>query len=97
MFDIDITISAIEDMRVFRKYEQNRIFDGIEDQLLYHAHIETRNRKPLRSNELAEWELRIDPFRVFYSIDHAAQLVSILAVGKKIGNRLFIRGVEYNL
>lgn len=97
MFDIDITMSAIEDIRVFRKHERNRIVDSIQEQLSHQPHVETRNRKQLRMNDLAEWELRLDPFRVFYIVDHTAQLVSIVAVGRKVGNRLFIREVEYIL
>jgi len=97
MFTIDITIDAIEDMQVFRKYDCRRIFVRIEDQLTHQPDGETRNRKPLQPNELAEWELRLDPFRVFYDIDHENGIVSVIAIGKKEGNRLYIRGVEYKL
>ena len=41
--------------------------------------------------------LRIGKFRVFYDVDVQAQLVSIEAVGLKIGNRLFFRGEESEL
>ena len=81
----------------FRKHERNHIVDGIQEQLSHQPDVETRNRKRLRENELAEWELRLDPFRVFYTVDHTVQLVNIVAVGRKIGNRLFIREVEYRL
>ncbi len=97
MFTIDITEDAIEDMQVFRKYDRQRIFAGIEAQLSYQPNVETRNRKLLDSNELAEWELRLDPFRVFYNIDIVNQIVMVIAVGKKQGERLSIRGVEYKL
>ena len=81
----------------FRKHERNHIVDGIQEQLSHQPDVETRNRKRLRVNELAEWELRLDPFRVFYTINHTIQLVSVIAVGRKVGNRLFIRGVGYTL
>jgi mRNA-degrading endonuclease RelE of RelBE toxin-antitoxin system len=55
----------------------------------------TRNRKRLRPNRLAEWELRIDTFRVFYDLDTEHAVVKIEAIGDKRGNRLFIRGEEY--
>jgi hypothetical protein len=35
----------------------------------YKALEETRNRKPLRDNPLADWELRVGRFRVFYEVD----------------------------
>jgi len=97
MFTLDITEDAIEDVQVFRKHERQRIFDGIEAQLSRQPDVETRNRKLLRPNPLAEWELRLDPFRVFYNVDVANQSVTILAIGKKQGERLYIRGVEYKL
>jgi mRNA-degrading endonuclease RelE of RelBE toxin-antitoxin system len=57
----------------------------------------TRNRKKLRPNQLAEWELRIVPFRVFYDIDANNSIVKIVAVGYKQGNTLFIHGEAYEL
>lgn len=97
MFIVDFTVDAIDDLQIFRKFERQRIFAAIEEQLTHQPSVETRNRKPLDLNELAEWELRVDPFRIFYDVDHANAVVTIIAVGKKEGNRLYIRGVEYRL
>ena len=97
MFKIDITFDAMVDMRSLRAHDRSRIFAGIERQLSYEPDMESRNRKRLRPNELADWELRIDPFRVFYSIDADEQIVMVLAVGRKDGNRLWLRGEEYEL
>jgi hypothetical protein len=58
---------------------------------------ETRNRKPLRPNDLSSWELRVDVNRVFYDVDKDAAKVIIKAVGWKEHNKLFIRGKEYQL
>ena len=84
-------------MRHFRLYERRQIIGEIEKQLLYQPTQETRNRKRLRPNKLAEWELRIDTFRVFYDVDTQAQSVKIEAVGYKKGNQLFIHGEKYQL
>jgi mRNA-degrading endonuclease RelE of RelBE toxin-antitoxin system len=46
---------------------------------------------------LAEWELRIATFRVFYDVDEENDLVKIEAVGYKQGNVLFVHGEEYEL
>ena len=97
MYAIDITIDALEDLRLFRKHEQERIFEQSEKQLTYQPTLQTRNRKPLRPNALAAWELRLDPFRIFYDVDETRLMVSIVTVGRKEGNRLFIRGIEYSL
>ncbi len=58
---------------------------------------EARNNKALRPNRLAERELRIDRFRVFYDIDEGRAVVKIEANGSKRGNRLYVRGEEFQL
>jgi mRNA-degrading endonuclease RelE of RelBE toxin-antitoxin system len=97
MFGIEFTLDAIDDMRLLRKYERQQIVETIQDQLAHQPAEETRNRKKLRPNQLAEWELRIGRFRVFYDIDVQASRVKIEAVGYKRGNRLLIHGEEYEL
>ena len=97
MFEIELTLDAIDDMRLLRKYERQQIVETIQDQLAHQPTEETRNRKRLRPNQLAEWELRIGRFRVFYDIDVQANRVKIEAVGYKRGNRLLIHGEEYKL
>jgi mRNA-degrading endonuclease RelE of RelBE toxin-antitoxin system len=97
MFTVVFTPEAVEDMRQFRTYERRQIIGEIEQQLRYQPHQETRNRKRLRPNTLAEWELRIDTFRVFYDLDEESQQVKIEAVGYKKGNQLFVHGERYHL
>lgn len=58
MYQIEFVPEALRDLRLFRKFEQQEIIDAIEAQLKYEPTTETRNRKKLRQNEIAEWELR---------------------------------------
>jgi mRNA-degrading endonuclease RelE of RelBE toxin-antitoxin system len=97
MFEIEFTPESIDDLIFFRKHEQVEIVEGIETQLLYEPIFETKKRKWLRPNEIAEWELRIGKFRVFYNVDKEKLIVSIEAIGFKIGNVLFIRDKERKL
>jgi Txe/YoeB family toxin of Txe-Axe toxin-antitoxin module len=60
MFQIDFTPDALEDLQFFRAYEQRQIIQSIETQLSYQPTQPIRNRKQLRPNALAEWELRIE-------------------------------------
>lgn len=74
----------------------------IEEQLLFEPGTETRNRKPLRQPAAfgAGWEIRFGPdnrFRVLYDIGWASRQVNILAVGEKVGSRLFVGGEEVYL
>ena len=97
MFEIAFTPEAIEDLRCFKKVERKQIIAELESQLSYEPAIETRKRKRLRPNKLAEWELRLNRFRVFFDIDPENRLIKVEAVGYKRGSRLFIHGREYEL
>ena len=98
-FDIGFTQSASDHMRAFRKVDQTLIFIAIEDQLRHGATTETRNRKRLSENELADWELRVEDFRVFYDVldEGGVQSVKVKAVGHKVHNKLFVGQKEVTL
>jgi len=97
MFLIIYTDSALKDISTFRKSEQTTIFDRVDEQLMYQPDVITWNRKRLRPNETAEWELRIDDFRVLYDIDFDERNVEVKVVGVKQGARLLVRGKEFLL
>ncbi len=73
------------------------VLEGIETQLRYEPAVETRNRKRLGPNDVAEWELRIGRFRVFYNVNEQVKIVGIEAIGFKVGSELFIRGERREL
>lgn len=60
------------------------------------ADSESRRRKRLTANPVAPWELRVGDHRVFYEVEGDAT-VTILAVGVKAHNDLFIRGRKVEL
>jgi mRNA-degrading endonuclease RelE of RelBE toxin-antitoxin system len=97
MYSVKISESAIDDLRCLKKNEQTTVLDLIGQQLAAEPLQETRNRKPLRANDLSQWELRIDRFRVFYDVDTENHVVLIKAVGWKDHNKLYIRGEEHTL
>jgi hypothetical protein len=73
-----------------------RVLDTVRRHLTHQPTVETRNRKRMRPNPLAPWELRIGDPRVYFSVEEGPErVVKIRAVGiKKQGNRLFIGGEE---
>ena len=90
--------SAEQQFLGFNVRDRRSILDQIKRQLQYEPFRETNNRKRLRPNPFAPWELRIGRFRVFYEVDAVdLDLVNILAVGIKKGNRLFVAGKEVKL
>ena len=97
MYEIEYAIEATEDLRLYRKHERQLIVDQIDEQLSHEPSHETRNRKRLRPNSVAEFELRITKFRVFYDVDENERVVKIDAIGHKEGSCLLIRGKEYQL
>ncbi|MGA2659769.1 MAG: type II toxin-antitoxin system RelE/ParE family toxin [Verrucomicrobiota bacterium] len=96
-FTVEFTGKALRHLEGFRKFDRNIILDGIKAQLPFEPLRETRNRKPLRPNPLADWELRIREHRVFYDVDEHAARVRIVAVGYKEHNKLFIGEEEFEL
>lgn len=97
MFAIRFTAEAIGDLRSYSKRDRKRILAECETCLQHEPSRETRNNKRLRPNRLAEWELRVDRFRVFYDIDAVKAVVRIVAVGHKRANRLYVHGEEFPL
>jgi hypothetical protein len=54
MFRIELTPEAADDLESMRTFDARRVVAAIEGQLAYEPTRETRNRKQLRPNELAE-------------------------------------------
>jgi len=70
------------------------VVDGVVRQLTYQPEVETRNRKPMRPNFLAPWELRLGDLRVYYDVSRENEPVVVaIAVGVKLRNRVRI-GVD---
>ena len=82
-----------------RKYHR-LIRKTVKERLSYTPEQVTRNRKPLDPPMPfgATWELRFglqNRFRVFYKVDVDELTVSVLAIGIKEGNRLFVGQEEF--
>ena len=96
-FRVEFTEKAFGHLESFRRFERNIILDAIKAQLPHQPVQETRHRKLLRANPLADWELRVQDFRVFYEVDPENHVVRIIAIGHKEHNALFIGGEEIQL
>jgi mRNA-degrading endonuclease RelE of RelBE toxin-antitoxin system len=97
-YEIEFAESVKAQLKSLSARERVIVIESIEEQLVYEPLMETRNRKLMRPNSLASWELRIGDLRVFYEVTaDEPEVVHILAVGRKEGNRLFIAGQEVKL
>ena len=80
-----------EHLRVLTKRQQSVVMDALEKQLQYQPTVETKNRKPMRPNPVAPWELRIGNLRIYYDVEEEPErVVYILAVGIKKRNNVII-------
>ena len=92
-YRIEYMPDAVDHLRGLTARDQAIVLDRIKDQLTHEPGVPTRNRKPLRPNSIAPWELRIGEVRVFYDFAHTPeQVVSVVAIGVKQGNQLWIGG-----
>ena len=99
-FTLVFAPAVVRHLAVIERKDHSLIRKTIREQLSHVPEKITRNRKPLEPPTPfgATWELRFgtgNRFRVFYEVDVEAQTVSVLAVGTKQGNRLFIGGEEF--
>lgn len=90
---------AVEDhLNRLTPREEAIVEDAVTRQLTHQPAVATRNRKPLRPNPLAPWELRVGALRVYYEVtEEPEKLVTVRAVGLKDRNRLIIGGEEIDL
>ena len=97
MHSIEFTSLSLEHLKAFKKNEQRLIVTEIEAQLTHQPHVEARNRKKMRTNKIAQWELRIGKYRVFYNLIEPGKTVVIEAIGFKIRSLLLIGGKRIEL
>lgn len=98
MYTIEYSPETIDHLRALTAHQRSIILDGIERQLKFQPAEETKNRKPMRPNPLAPWELRIGNLRVYYDVEEKPEpIVLIRAVGIKRRNHVWIGAERFEL
>src|SRR2546426_9389539 len=55
-------------------------------------------RKEMDANPTgAPWALRLGELRVYYDVEEAERIVRVLRIGRKVRERVFIRGTETDM
>ena len=93
-YSIAISHNAGRQLRALKAYQRGILLRQHSIQLSYQPTVETRNRKRMRPNPIAPWELRVGPLRVFYTVEEPSRRVRILAIGIKYHNRVIIEKEE---
>ena len=97
-YRIEYSPETDQHLRVLTARQRSAAFDAVDDQLAHQPMVETRNRKPMRPNPLAPWELRVGGLRVYYDVEEEPEKrVIVLAIGIKDRSRVIIGGEEVEL
>ena len=97
-YRIEYLPDAEDHLRALPTRQQTTVLDEVERKLSHEPTVETRNRKPMRPNPVAPWELRIGNLRIYYDVtEEPAAAVLVRAVGVKDRDRVIIGGEEFKL
>lgn len=97
-YRIEYTQPSEAHLRALSARDRRRVLDAVDRQLRGEPSMPTRNRKLMRPNPLAPWELRIGDLRVYYDVEPEPHpVVLINAIGIKRGNQVFVGGEEIDL
>ena len=92
-YRIEYSPEAEDHLRKFPVWQRKIVLDRVDEQLQYQPTVQTKNRKLMRPNPLAPYELRLGNLRVYYDVsDDPEPMVYIRAVGIKEHNILRIGG-----
>lgn len=90
-FRIDYAPATVSHLTALTPRQRATALDGIARHLFVDPMVETRHRKPMRSNPLAPWELRPGNLRVYFDVvSEPEPVVEVLAIGVKDRNRVRI-------
>ena len=94
---VELKEAAVEHLRWFGKKTGRKVLEKALDYLERDPLADAKNLKTLRRNPIAQRELRLfGKYRVLFSVDEKDQLVTIILVGEKRGNRLLVLGEEFS-
>ena len=88
MYRIAYSPEAVDHLRILTARQRAVVVDAVEEHLAYQPTLQTTNRKPMRPNPIAPWELRLGNLRVYYDVQADSRLVCIRAVGVKRRNHV---------
>ena len=97
-YRIEYSPDAEDHLRTLTARQQAIVLDAVDKQLAHQPTMITKNRKPMRPNPVAPWELRVGTLRVYYDVEEEAEpVVYVRAVGVKVRGRVHIGGEEIKL
>jgi len=74
-YRIEYSPEAEDHLRALTARQRTIVLDTVDEQLLHQPTVETQQRKPMRPNPIAPYELRIGTLRVYYDVEEEPELV----------------------
>lgn len=97
-FRVEYTPEAMSHLATLTAHQRALVLDEVERKLRHQPTLPARNRKLLRANAVAPWELRIGGLRVYFDVaEHPVSVVTVRAIGLKVRERVLIGGKETDL
>src|SRR6266700_3568554 len=94
-WNVEVKEAAVEHLQWFGKKTGRKVLKTALEYLESDPLGETKNMKTLRPNPVAQRELRLfGKYRMLFSVEERDEMVTVLLVGEKIGNRLLVLGEE---
>src|SRR5207244_634441 len=93
-YKITITEDADRQFQGLPARDRRILEAAILSRLQHQPMTPTKAIKRLRSNPLAEFELRAGDLRALYNVE--GNEVIVLIVGRKVGNKLIVEGEEFH-
>jgi mRNA-degrading endonuclease RelE of RelBE toxin-antitoxin system len=88
---IEYAPDAEDHLNALTARQRVTVLDKVDEQLTDQPTVETKNRKPMRPNPVAPWELRIGDLRVYYDVQEQPKpTVCVRAIGLKERNQVRI-------
>ncbi len=88
--------SVIDDLRALGSTQGRAVLKAATVRLASDPLTISRHLKKLRPNPIADRELRLfGRYRVLFAVDEVKRIVTILLVGEKRGNTLYVQGQRF--
>ncbi len=97
-YRIEYAPDALLDLEYYHASGAPRVRAQVRARLEHEPLRDTTNNGPMRGNVFgAARRLRVQPFRVYYEVHEDRHVVRILAVCKKVRERVYRRGKEMDI
>jgi mRNA-degrading endonuclease RelE of RelBE toxin-antitoxin system len=98
VFRIEYTPEAVRHLARLTAHQSATVLDQVERKLRHQPTQASRNRKLLRANPIAPWELRVGELRVYFDVtEEPSRVLTVRAIGIKVRDRVLIGGKEADL